>query len=291
MVSSPSNGVMEPNRWPAPTQSREVERHLVLTTRRKNCRSGSFCLFPSVIRAVNDVRRPLIFPHALLSASVAAPSVPQPLCVSGAWPAYIANLRARHRCPVCLLVVTTDDAVARWAQRTIELGPGTRCQPWIVGPSNAPAVTDVRNAKENVELAVLSAVEHGRSKDIPLVLRITSAALQASATLDAERSELYFDLIMASLSEEARKAIEDTMRPPGFEYQSDFARRYFFQGKEEGRTEGRLELTLQLLELRFGPMSEETQTRVRCARDAQLDAVAGGMLTARTLEEALVPLG
>src|SRR5689334_6490875 len=29
-----------------------------------------------------------------------------------AWPAYIANLRARHRCPVCLLVITIDDAVA-----------------------------------------------------------------------------------------------------------------------------------------------------------------------------------
>jgi hypothetical protein len=148
----------------------------------------------------------------------------------------------------------------------------------------------VRDAVENVELAVLSAVEHGRSKDIPLVVRITSAALRANATLDAERSELYFDLILASLSDEARKALEDTMKPSGFEYQSDFARRYFYQGKEEGRTEGRLGLTLQLLTLRFGPMSEETQTRVRCARDAQLDAVAGGMLTAQTLEEALVPL-
>lgn len=50
------------------------------------------------------------------------------------WPAYIANLRARHRCPVCLLVITLEDTVARWARRSIELGPGTRCTPWIVGP-------------------------------------------------------------------------------------------------------------------------------------------------------------
>jgi hypothetical protein len=28
-----------------------------------------------------------------------------------AWPAYIANLRARHRCPVCLLVITIEDAL------------------------------------------------------------------------------------------------------------------------------------------------------------------------------------
>src|SRR5262245_16263627 len=45
------------------------------------------------------------------------------------WPAYIANLRARHRCPVCLLVITLDASVARWAHRPIKLGPGTRCRP------------------------------------------------------------------------------------------------------------------------------------------------------------------
>src|ERR1700744_1943538 len=42
------------------------------------------------------------------------------------WPAYIANLRARHRCPVCLLVITTEDAVAPWGGRPIELGPRPR---------------------------------------------------------------------------------------------------------------------------------------------------------------------
>ena len=48
-----------------------------------------------------------------------------------AWPAYVANLPARHRCPVCLLVVTVEESVARWAGRCIELGPGTRCCPWV----------------------------------------------------------------------------------------------------------------------------------------------------------------
>src|SRR5687768_11336550 len=28
------------------------------------------------------------------------------------WPAYVATLRARLRCPVCLLVVTTDESIA-----------------------------------------------------------------------------------------------------------------------------------------------------------------------------------
>src|SRR5581483_12146155 len=55
-----------------------------------------------------------------------------------AWPAYIANLRARHRCPVCLLVITVEEAVARWAGRAIGLGAGSRCKPWGVGPSSTP---------------------------------------------------------------------------------------------------------------------------------------------------------
>ena len=31
------------------------------------------------------------------------------------WPVYTAGLRARIRCPVCLLVVTPQEAVAKWA--------------------------------------------------------------------------------------------------------------------------------------------------------------------------------
>ena len=208
--------------------------------------------------------------------------------------AYIANLRARHRCPVCLLVVTIEDAVARWAAKSIELGPGTRCNPWVVGPSNTPAVTELRDAKENVELAVLSAIEHGQSADIPLAARIASAAIVASADIDAEHSRLYLDLILIALSQNVPQALEATMNSLGYEYQSDFARRYFGQGKAEGKVEGkvegRVEILLKLLALRFGLLTEAAQARVRSAQDAQLDAVAERVLTAQTLEEALSPL-
>jgi len=76
-----------------------------------------------------------------------------------------------------------------------------------------------------------------------------------------------------------------------YEYQSDFIRRYFGQGKAEGlvegRIEGRVELTLKLLARRFGPLPDMVRTRVRGAQDAQLDAVTERLLTAQTLEEAL----
>ena len=73
------------------------------------------------------------------------------------------------------------------------------------------------------------------------------------------------------------------MNSLGYEYQSDFARRYFGQGKAEGR----MEITLKLLALRFGPLPDATQTRVRSAQDAQVDAIAERLLTVQTLEEAL----
>ena len=53
---------------------------------------------------------------------------------SFAWPAYVANLRARLRCPVYLLVIAGDETVARWAARPIDLGGGCLFVPWVLRP-------------------------------------------------------------------------------------------------------------------------------------------------------------
>ncbi len=62
------------------------------------------------------------------------------------------------------------------------------------------------------------------------------------------------------------------------------------KGRAEGRTEGRVTILLKLLALRFGPLSESAQSRIRDASDVQLDVVAERVLTAQTLEEALTPM-
>jgi hypothetical protein len=74
------------------------------------------------------------------------------------WPAYVANLRARIKCPVCLLVITTDEQVARWAATPIELGMNWRFAPYVLGPAAVPQVTDPATAHEDPELAVFSAM-------------------------------------------------------------------------------------------------------------------------------------
>jgi hypothetical protein len=202
-----------------------------------------------------------------------------------AWPAYVTNLRARHRCPVCLLVVTVEESMARWAGKSIELGPGNWFRPWVIGPANTPLVTEVRAAEQNVELAVLSACEHGQSDNIELASRVASVAIQASEGIDAERSRRYLDLILMSISENAREAVQ-TMDLLGFEYQSDFARHFI----AKGRAEGRAEMVIELLTLRFGRLSEDVEARLRDAERSQLDALAKELLTASTLSEALKPL-
>jgi hypothetical protein len=98
---------------------------------------------------------------------------------------------------------------------------------------------------------------------------------------------LYLDLVLISLFTNAPEAVETTMNSFGYEYQSDFARRYFGEGKAEGLIQGRVEITLKQLALRFGPLPDETQTRVRSAQGTQVDAIAERLLTAQTLEEAL----
>ncbi len=77
------------------------------------------------------------------------------------------------------------------------------------------------------------------------------------------------------------------MNSLGYEYQSPFARRYFAEGKEEGRAEGRVEIILRQLTLRFGLLTEPVQARVRGACETQLDDLAERILTARTLDEAV----
>jgi hypothetical protein len=198
------------------------------------------------------------------------------------WPAYVANLRARLECPVCLLVVTADDAVARWAARSVDMGGLHRFAPYVLSPSGIPEITNEDDARANPELAVLSAMAHGRGEDTERSARIATAAQSASAGLDADRSKLYFDLIISSLSEAARQALKK-MDAHSYEYQSDFARHYVAQGQAEGR----VALVSRLLSVRFGSLSAEIQSQISKASVAELDAMGERLLTARTLYEVL----
>jgi flagellar biosynthesis/type III secretory pathway protein FliH len=166
--------------------------------------------------------------------------------------------------------------------------------PLVLGPSGVPVVNDEQVARADPELAVLSAMAHGKDSDPDKALQIATAAMAASVGLDAERSTLYFDLVLASLSEAARKALQ-AMDPAKYEYQSEFAKRYLSQGRAEGEAKGRAEgeakgraeLLLKLLTLRFGPLPEAAQVRVQTATGEELELFAERVLSAQTLDQVL----
>ncbi|MDI1483016.1 hypothetical protein QHF84_40710, partial [Polyangium sp. y55x31] len=76
------------------------------------------------------------------------------------------------------------------------------------------------------------------------------------------RAKLYADLVLFSLGEAARMALEQLMSIPNYEYQSEFARKYVQEGREEGREEGSLEPVARLFERRLArPLtSDERET-------------------------------
>lgn len=194
------------------------------------------------------------------------------------WPVYATNARARLRCPVCLLVVTADDGTARWAAKRVDLGGGNRFAPLVLGPSGVPEIVDESMARADPELAVLSAMAHGKDADTSKAVQIAVAAQRASLGLDPDRSRLYFDLVLLSLSEAARRELQ-TMDPAKYEYQSDFARRYVAQG--------RADMVIMQLTERFGPLTDDARARIAAASSSELDAIGKRLLHAKTLQDAL----
>lgn len=93
-------------------------------------------------------------------------------------------------------------------------------------------------------------------------------------------------MLLAALSEAARRALK-AMNLPKYEYKTDFAKRYYGQGLAEGLTEGRAQLILKQLELRFGEVPETTRSAVQGATIEELDRIGARLLTAACLDEVL----
>ncbi len=198
------------------------------------------------------------------------------------WPVYQAMLRARLERPVLLLVVCLSESVARWSAQPIDMGqPHSVFHPLVLGPVQIPVVRTEAAARATPELGVLSAMVHGQGEHGEEIGR---AVVPALTGLDAERSRLYLDLVLTSLSEAARAALE-AMMMQGYEYQSDFARRYFSQGQQEGQRQGQCAMLIRLAEKRFGSLPPEVRARLEAANLTTADRWLDRLLTAESLDE------
>lgn len=184
------------------------------------------------------------------------------------WPVYFTTVRSRFRCPAVLLVIAPREDVAAWAATPIDLGGGWRWAPYVIGPNLVPVVTDAEQAARDPELAVLSALSHGNDPAVGTTVAL--AALFGAAGLEPERAALYHDVILATLSDVARTALESLMASGSYQFQTDFAKKHQSIGRAEGKAEGKAEDILHILEARGLVVSTEQRARVLAATDIAL---------------------
>jgi hypothetical protein len=205
------------------------------------------------------------------------------------WPAYVATLRAKLACAAVLLVVAPDPAVAAWARRPIELGhPGFRLMPIVIGFDDVPWVRDRAAALRLPELAVLSLSVMAHPE-----LEIAEVAIDAIAQLPADQARLYLDVIMMALPAALRQILEARMQH--YEYQSDFARKYYGQGREEGRQEGREDglraAVVALARTKLDQLSDDDIAAIEALSDQRvLTELVTSLGQARTVLEARAAL-
>lgn len=94
-----------------------------------------------------------------------------------------------------------------------------------------------------------------------------AAVLPALRELDEDRARLYYDLVYNSLNEAARRAMEAMMK--GYEYQSDFAKKYVAQGRTEGRTEEAARALLTVLRARGIAVPDAVRERILAQQDTE----------------------
>ena len=181
----------------------------------------------------------------------------------GSWPAYVGVAHARHRSPVDLLVIAPDPAVARWCAEPIPLGPpGFVLTPLVLRREAVPVMTDAAEVARRLELGMLSVIAHGAT---PHGATIASALLPAIAGLDEGRAKFYLDLLLGSVNDATRRALEAKMK--GYVYQSDFAKKYLAQGRAEGEAKGEARALLAALRARGLPVTETARERIQAETD------------------------
>lgn len=107
------------------------------------------------------------------------------------WPYYLAYLHEKRELPVILVVVCQDRQTCVWAQETIRIGTqfctSMTVQPLVIGPHNVPFPA-AHITQEDLPLAVLAAITHGREPGVDGILRALAAAL--SDTDETTRTDL-----------------------------------------------------------------------------------------------------
>lgn len=103
---------------------------------------------------------------------------------------------------------------------------------------------------------------HGETEQGETIARAVLSGIR-ELNLDDDRVKLYSDLVYTSLNEAARLALEDKMK--GYEYQSEFAKRFV----AEGRAEEAAQAVLMVLEARGLAVPDPVREHILAQKDRE----------------------
>lgn len=189
------------------------------------------------------------------------------------WPYYIAYLRARHECPVILLVVCTKPDTEQWARAEITSGLGDlicmRVTPAVAGPGNVEPVTDLDRAQANVGFAAFSALTHSRTGSAREILQVLAQALGSTS---AKNGTFLAELVEAGLAgtssyEIWRNLMITNEYPHVSQWRAQATEQGLKQGIEQGSVRTRIEVILRILARRDISVSAEGRTAIEGCTD------------------------
>ncbi|WP_199034266.1 hypothetical protein [Glycomyces salinus] len=206
------------------------------------------------------------------------------------WLDYIASARTRLQCPVALVVITFDEATAKWTSEPIQTGhPGLILRPLLIGPSQIPVITDPDEGRENVSIALLSLIAHGGGEQGGDVIRAYYETIRGfDRTLWSRYAEYALNALQGDQFMVLQEIIMSDTTLPNTYRLGLFGEKYR-EGRAEGKSEGLVEgerTALNLyLELREIPVSQEVRFRIDSCEDAeQLKAWLGDLIRTDSTE-------
>ncbi len=186
------------------------------------------------------------------------------------WLTYQVAAQDRHRCPVALLVVTTDPAVSRWARRPVAVGPAWSFAPFVVGPEEVLRPDEVPEALRTPELVLFLTLVRQRDIDAESL----RAAARALVTVEIERASVYTDVLLAIFDEALRRILEaqqmNYTKPI-----SEWGKRHYAEGEAKGEARGEArgeakglaEAVLRVLQARGLAVSSEERATILACKD------------------------
>jgi hypothetical protein len=197
------------------------------------------------------------------------------------WPRYAAAMWLRHDCPVDLLVICPDEATARWYAEPIATKlDGYMHQPKVLLPTWIPAMTDAEQVAADPLMAVLSVAYHGQAPGV------AEAFVAGMASLGAELGKNYYDCGIRMSPAEVCQILEVLVTTTYKKPYSEFLKRAYGEGLEEGLVMGERDKILLTLELRGLEVDDSQRDRITsCADLGQLREWANTARTAAAIDD------